>query len=115
MKRVMTPLLLLLLALGPAPGITPSAAARTPGASYPTATQYGVVQELDFNRSEMIVSGTRYRVAVDVQVEIGGSYGAFTLLRPGMKIHYAFLVISPSEREIIEIREIPPDAYMEQA
>jgi hypothetical protein len=105
----------LLVALGLSAGTAPGAAARTPGASYPTATQYGVVQELDFNRSEMIVSGTRYQVAVDARVEIAGSYGAFTMLRPGMKIHYAFLVISPSEREIIEVREIPPDAYLEQA
>lgn len=95
-------------------GLTTGAAARVPGASYPTATTYGVVQELDFDRSEMIVSGTRYGVAVDVKVEIGGSYGAFTLLRPGMKIRYAYLVISPSEREIIEIREIPPNAHMEE-
>jgi hypothetical protein len=101
---------LLLLGVGLADGT----AARVPGASYPTATKYGVVQELDFSRSEMIVSGTRYHVAVDVQVEIAGSYGAFTMLRTGMKIHYAYLVISPSEREIIEIREIPPNAYMEE-
>ena len=109
MIRMMNPLLLLL-----ALALSFQAGARTPGASYPTATQYGVVQELDFNRSEMIVSGTRYRVAIDAHVEIGGSFGAFTLLRPGMKIRYAFLVISPSEREIVEVLEIPPDAPMEQ-
>jgi hypothetical protein len=109
MRRMLIPVLLL---LGVA--MAGSTAARVPGAAYPTATKYGVVQELDFDRSEMIVSGTRYRVAFDVAVEIGGSYGAFTLLRPGMKIHYAYLVISPSEREITEIREIPPNAYMEE-
>ena len=110
MIRVTTSLLLLLSL-----GLSAQADSRTLGVSYPTATQFGVVQELDFSRSEMIVSGTRYRVAVDVHVEIGGSYGAFTMLRPGMKIRYAFLVISPSEREIVEILEVPPDSPIEQA
>lgn len=110
MMRVFAPVLLTLLC-----GVSASTLARTPGASFPTATQVGVVQELDFGRSEMIVNGTRYAVAVDVRVEIGGSYGAFTMLQPGMKIRYDFLVISPSEREIIEIEEVPPGAVLEQA
>ena len=110
MMRVFAPLLLALLC-----GLPASTLARAPGATFPTASQIGVVQELDFGRSEMIVNGTRYGVAVDVRVEIGGSYGAFTMLQPGMKIRYEFLVISPSEREIIEIQELPPGAVLEQA
>jgi hypothetical protein len=110
MTRIFAPLLLTLLC-----GISVSTAARAPGATFPTASQVGVVQELDFGRSQMIVNGTRYSVALDVRVEIGGSYGAFTMLQPGMKIRYDFLVISPSEREIVEIHEIPAGVVLEQA
>ena len=110
MKRVFAPLLLTLLC-----GLSASTLARAPGASFPIASQVGVVQELDFGGSKMIVSGIRYTVAIDVRVEIGGSYGAFTMLQPGMKIRYDFLVISPSEREIVEIQEIPSGAVLEQA
>lgn len=110
MIRVLATLLLALTF-----GLAAHAATRAPGASFPTASELGVVQELDFNRSEMIVSGNRYSVAIDANVEIGGSYGAFTMLQPGMKIRFSFLVISPSEREIVEIKEIPPNAAMEQA
>ena len=73
----------------------------------------GVIQDLDFGQSLMIIDGNRYRVAGDVNVEIGGSYGAFTMLQTGMRIRFEYLVISPSSREIIDIREDAPGLDIE--
>jgi hypothetical protein len=76
--------------------------------NFPQRVSYGVIQSLDFGQSMMVVDGNRYRVAADVNVEIGGTYGAFTMLQTGMRIRLEYLVVSPSSREIIDIREMPP-------
>lgn len=81
--------------------------------NFPLRVSYGVVQTLDFGQSMMIIDGNRYRVAGDVNVEIGGTYGAFTMLQTGMRIRFEYLVVSPSSREIIDIQEMPPGLDME--
>ena len=89
--------------------LTVQAIAAMPGTSYPLASGSGVIESLSFADATMVVSGYRYRVAVDVKVEIGGSYGAFTMLKPGMPIRYEFLRISPTERRMVLIEELPPN------
>lgn len=81
----------------------------TVNGSYPLASASGTIEALDFGQSTMIVSGYRYHVATDVTVEIDGSYGAFTMLEPGMPIRFDYLRISPSERRMVLIQELPPD------
>src|SRR5262245_8509114 len=44
----------------------------------------GVIETIDVSTNQIVVGGVRYSVAADANVEIGGSYGAFTLLQPGM-------------------------------
>ena len=80
--------------------------------SYGLAAHSGRVEVLDFASSTMIVAGLRYRVAVDAKVEIAGSYGSFTMLRIGMPIYYEYQVVSPTERRIVLIRELPPDVKL---
>jgi hypothetical protein len=80
---------------------------------YPLAEDAGVIQELDFASSTLIIDGMRYSVPVDVQVEIGGSYGAFTMLETGMRVRYEYLLVSPSVRRIVLIQELPDEVELE--
>jgi hypothetical protein len=94
----------LLLSLG--------AAAQPAG---PIAEDAGVIQELDFAASTMVIDGLAYDVALDVRVEIAGSYGAFTMLEPGMRVHYEFERRSPTVRIVRSIRQLPPDVQLDQS
>jgi len=100
-------LLALLLACG-------SAAAET-NLWAPEKTMEGTIQALDFGANTMIFQGTRIRMAPDVQVEIRGSYGAFTMLREGMKAQVTYRVISASEREAVKIVQLPDNYVLEEA
>lgn len=95
-------------------GLSLPAAAETADAPYPVATQSARVESLNFADSTLIAGGLRYAMALDADVEIGGSYGAFTMLKPGMRIYFEYLVISPSERRIVLIRELPADVRLEE-
>lgn len=80
----------------------------------PVAEDAGVIQELDFAGNTMVIDGMSYRVAIDTRVEIGGSYGAFTMLRPGMRVYYEFEQHSPTLRILRNVRELPKDVLLEQ-
>ncbi|MFU8815701.1 MAG: hypothetical protein ACNA7W_10175 [Pseudomonadales bacterium] len=102
----------LLLALGLS--LSVQAAAQIGADRYPEASRSGIIEALDFGGSNLIVSGYRYYVGVDTRVEIGGSYGAFTMLEPGMQIVFDYLVISPSERRMVRIQELPAHVKVEE-
>lgn len=80
----------------------------------PLRTKVGVIQEIDLSDSTMIVEGMRYGVAFDVHVEINGTYGAFSMLEPGMQIEYTYEVHSETERTIVEILHIPSSFTIER-
>ena len=103
---------LLLLALGL--GLSAPAAAQIGADRYPEASRSGIIEAVDFGGSNLIVSGYRYHVGVDTRVEIGGSYGAFTMLEPGMRILFDYLVISRSERRMVRIQELPAQVMVEE-
>ncbi len=94
-------------------GVLP-AAAQTADARYPVVSDSGRIEQLDFANSTMVVGGLRYGVVVDLKVEIGGSFGAFTMLRPGMRIRYDYLQISPTERRMVLIQELPANVDVEE-
>lgn len=90
------------------------AGAGVADAPYGVASRAGVIQSLDFAAATMVISGSRYSVAIDAKVEIGGSYGAFTMLRPGMRVRYDYLVISDTARRIVLIQELPPNVTVDE-
>lgn len=92
-----------------------AATAQSARDTYPMSSHAGVVEAVDYAASTMVVGGYRYGVATDVEVEIGGSYGAFTLLRPGMRIAFDYLHISGSERLIVLVRELPDGVVLDEA
>ncbi|MCZ6619405.1 MAG: hypothetical protein O7E57_14880 [Gammaproteobacteria bacterium] len=81
----------------------------------PENTGTGTIQQLDFASGTMIVDGSRYHAAPELQVEIGGSYGAFTMLKVGMKIQLVYRLVSGSRRDVIEITELPESVFIEEA
>lgn len=76
-------------------------------AAHAQAQSAGIIQELDIGAQTMVIDGVRYGVARDVEVEIDGSYGAFTMLQPGMRVYYEFQRVSPTERLVTLVRELP--------
>ncbi len=41
---------------------------------------------MDYAASKIVVGGVSYDIAPDANVQLGGSYGAFTMITPGMNV-----------------------------
>ena len=82
---------------------------------FPASESTGVVQAVELDTSSLIISGYRYRVALDARVEIDGTYGAYSMLSPGTKVRFICLVISGEEREIVELETLPPGTVLEES
>lgn len=78
------------------------------------AEEEGVVERLVLESNEVIINGVAFRVAYDAQVEIRGSYGAYTMLQPGMKVFYEYRRYSPTELEIFAIEQLPDNQVIEE-
>lgn len=76
---------------------------------------HGQVELLHFGEQQLQVGGRTYDVSPAVKVEISGSYGAFTLLQPGMKIYLRFVQYADGRREVLEIRELAPGSRLEES
>lgn len=80
----------------------------------PLAEDAGVIQKLDLDGQTLVIDGMRYQMALEAEVEIGGSYGAFTMLEPGMRVYFEYRRVSSSERIITLLRELPAEVELEQ-
>lgn len=94
-------------------GFAASAAAQQINA--PEDTDQGVIQEIDFAHSQMVVSGYSYDVTATAKVEINGTYGAFTMLSKGMRIEFHYKKFADGARQIYEIRELADGEEMDEA
>ena len=74
----------------------------------PSAQEFGVIQELSFGTNEMVVRGVKYKVSPSVVVEIGGTYGAFTMLSPGMKVSFEANETIDGVLQVQDIRQVMP-------
>lgn len=75
----------------------------------------GPVESLDIGKNSIVVGGVMYDVAPDANVRLGGSYGAFTLMTPGMNVKIMVKrYIDTGRREIIDIEELPPGVVPQQ-
>ena len=75
----------------------------------------GQVERLSFGEQQLQVGGRIYEVNPAAKVEIGGTYGAFTLLQPGMKIYLRFVQHTDGRREVLEIRELAAGSRLEES
>ncbi|MEM7097109.1 MAG: hypothetical protein AAF541_02545 [Pseudomonadota bacterium] len=67
----------------------------------------GVIEALNFANNTATIGGYLLAVSPQVKVEIGGSYGAFTMLSQGMKVRYKYLEFDDGSILITEIYEDP--------
>lgn len=73
----------------------------------------GQIESIDIPANTLMISGFTYRVAIDARVEINGTFGAFTLLQPGMKVRFSFRNLSRTEREISSVEQLPNSTVIE--
>ncbi|TNF84265.1 MAG: hypothetical protein EP301_10960 [Gammaproteobacteria bacterium] len=81
----------------------------------PVKEMEGTIQSVDFGANTMIFEGVRFDVLPDAEVEIRGSYGAFTMLQAGMKAAVTYRVVSESERHAIRVVQLPDNYRLEGA
>ncbi len=75
----------------------------------------GVIQSLDFARNQMVINGIVYDVATDAEVQIRGTYGAFTMLQVGMKASFEFEEFSMTERTIRALDQLPDNHQLTES
>ncbi|MHC5112587.1 MAG: hypothetical protein ACYTHJ_22235, partial [Planctomycetota bacterium] len=100
MRRLTVLFITLATLVGPAAGWS----------QYATSQREGVIQALELDRSSVIISGLRYRVPLDAEIEVNGSFGALQLLYKGAKVKFECRVISGTEREIVWLETLPANA-----
>ena len=81
----------------------------------PEAVRYGIVQALEMDVNDIIIEGHRYSVSLTAHVEIGGTYGAYTMLEPGMRVEYHYYRYDDGRRVIFWLRELAPNEVLERA
>lgn len=72
----------------------------------PEATVEGEIHQLNFAAQTLRLQGLDFGVAPQVRVEIGGGYGAFTLLEVGMAVEMRFWRYADGRREVFEIKQL---------
>lgn len=75
----------------------------------------GTISHVDIGKSEVIIDGLLYTPGYDINVQIAGSYGAFTMLQSGMKVKFAYRVKSGSDRELVTVEELPRGMPVDEA
>ncbi len=72
----------------------------------PEGEAEGEITELDFGKNTIVVGGYVYDVSASADVQIGGSYGAFTMLEEGMQIEFTYQRFDDGVRKIVGIRQV---------
>ena len=78
-------------------------------------SKQGPVESIDYSANKLVVGGVSYDIAPDANVQLGGSYGAFTMITPGMNV--SILVqryIESGQRQVIEVKELAPGVVPQQ-
>jgi hypothetical protein len=75
------------------------------GARANPAHDVGRIEQVNFDSGTLIIDGLRYWAAHNIQVEIGDSYGALTMLRPGMVVRMHYRTKPGGQRELYRLEE----------
>ncbi len=73
---------------------------------YETESDSGRIEKVNLDQGTMMVDGRLYWTGPDLQVEINGSYGAFTMLKPGMFIEMEYRIKLGEQRELYKVQEV---------
>lgn len=75
----------------------------------------GQIDRMVLGEQQMVVDGRTYSAGPGLQVEIAGTYGAFTLLQPGMRVYLRYLQHNDGRRELLEVRELPANQRLQRS
>jgi hypothetical protein len=67
----------------------------------------GQIHEIDYGTLTTVISGVSYTIAIDCKVQIAGTFGAPTMLAPGMNVVFTFNRFDDGERVIVDLAELP--------
>ena len=85
-------------------------AAGGAGSMSPVTIARGVVDSVSGgNPPVLIIDGLTYGFAPDAKVELGGSFGAPSLVQRNMKVEYTFTTQDDVHRTIVLLRQLPPE------
>ncbi len=74
----------------------------------------GTIHAVELEGNTLVIDGVRFHVAFDAKVEIQGTYGAFSLLQPGMKVFFEYRRHTPTNLEIFDIEQLPDNYEIEE-
>ncbi len=72
----------------------------------PVIERTGVVQELEPSVNDVVIYGERFTVSYTAEVEIGGTYGAYSMLRPEMRVLFRYQLYDDGRKVIVYLREL---------
>lgn len=88
-------------------------AAERPGQSAPVFTHQGVIDLIDPEKQQLVISGMRFEVPLDAPVTIRGGPGAFSLLQAGMKAQVVYYEY-PDAQVAITLDQLPDNTELPQ-
>ena len=72
-------------------------------------SRQGPVESVDYSTNKIVVGGISYDVALDANVQLGGSFGAFTMITPGMNVEILVQrYVESGQSQIIDLKELAP-------
>ncbi len=78
-------------------------------------SRQGAVESVDYDANRIVMGGVSYDVAVDANIELAGSYGALSMITPGMNVEILIQrYIESGQREVIDLKELAPGVVPEE-
>ncbi len=78
-------------------------------------SRQGPVEQIDASGNHIVVAGVGYDVAVDANVEVAGSYGALSMVSPGMNVEVLVRrYLDTGDAQVIDLKELPRGVVPEQ-
>ena len=74
----------------------------------------GRVIAVDVSKHRAVISGRVYQAPIDVNVSIGGSYGAFSMLQSGMRVRFEYYE-NDGERVLRSVTELPANQPIDES
>ena len=72
----------------------------------PLLERTGLVQELIPALNDVVIYGERFTVSYSAEIEIGSSYGAYSMLRPEMRVFFRYQLYDDGRKVIVYLREL---------
>ena len=72
----------------------------------PLLERTGAVQEVVPALNDVVIYGERFTVSYTAEIEIGSTYGAYSMLRPEMRVFFRYQLYDDGRKVIVYLREL---------